>query len=69
MSSIRYCWLTPELDFSGSWTEEEHIEFFNDDRRKEAHQKNWRLIKYEVLTGNKFEFPYKSRLISPNAIK
>ena len=70
MEKVRYCWLTPELDFSASWDEKEHKEFFNRDRiTKLANEKGWRLIKYEVLVGEDFEFPYKAKLTAENATK
>lgn len=69
MSKVRYCWLTPELDFSLSWSEEDHEKFFDKDMQEKANKENWRLIKYEVLTGQDFEFPYGARLINGKAVK
>ena len=58
MGLIRYCWLSPELGFSGSWTEKEHNSLEEGLTQKEIEvglKNGWRLIKYEIQ-GNDFKF-------------
>lgn len=59
---LRYCWIMPDLTFSGSWSQEEHERFFNDYMLKVAREKGWRIMKYFVELGEDFEFPNQSFL-------
>lgn len=54
-SKIRYCWLSPDLKFSDSWSEEEHEECLDEKAIGYGLDNGWRLIRYEIV-GNDFEF-------------
>ncbi len=59
----KYVWLSPDLSFSQSFSEEEYKKHLNDDYIKEATLKGWRLIRHQVVFGKDFDFPFDSILI------
>jgi len=61
---IRYCYIKPDLSFSGSWSEKDHKQFFTKELEELVTKGGYRVMKYEVVLGKDFEFPYESTLIS-----
>lgn len=59
-TKIRYCYLKPDLSFSDSWDEESHKRDFTgldlEGYMKSKDGDGWRLIKFEVVIGDDFEF-------------
>ena len=55
-SVFRYCWLNiNDGKFSNSWSEED-MKYIDDEMLSIANKDGWKLIKYECLTDEKFEF-------------
>lgn len=57
--SFRYVWLNMNTGkFSNSWNEETHNKYIADDEEELAlaRKDNWKLIKYQCLSDEKFEF-------------
>ena len=53
---FRYCWLNiNDGKFSNSWSEED-MKYIDDEMLSIANKDGWKLIKYECLTDEKFEF-------------
>ena len=55
-SVFRYCWLNiNDGKFSNSWSEED-MKYIDDEMLSIANKDGWKLIKYQCLTDEKFEF-------------
>ena len=55
-STFRYCWLNiNDGKFSNSW-EEKDMKYIDNEMLSIANKDGWKLIKYECLTDDKFEF-------------
>lgn len=61
-NQIRYCWLDPNLTFSSSWSEAQHDRLFTQKDLDAAAKKGWRIVKYQIVVGQDFEFPNQSHL-------
>lgn len=57
----RYCWLTNDYEFSNSWDEEDH-EHVDQDMIDRADKMGWKLIKYECLNDEDFEFMHHMKM-------
>jgi len=61
-STFRYCWLNiNDGKFSNSWDEKD-MKYIDNEMLLIANKDGWKLIKYECLTDNKFEFYNKMQL-------
>jgi hypothetical protein len=66
---IRYCWLNINNgEFSNSW-DIDSMKYIDRDMLKLAKEDGWKLIKYECLTDDDFEFYNKMQLGSMKSIK
>lgn len=55
-SVFRYCWLNiNDGKFSNSWSEED-MKYIDDEMLSIANKDGWKLIKYQCLTDENFEF-------------
>lgn len=55
-SVFKYCWLNiNDGKFSNSWSEED-MKYIDDEMLSIANKDGWKLIKYQCLTDEKFEF-------------
>lgn len=55
-SVFRYCWLNiNDGKFSNSWSEED-MKYIDDEMLSMANKDGWKLIKYQCLTDENFEF-------------
>ena len=60
---FKYCWLDMSNGkFSNTWDEETHKEVVDKAVIEHGIKRNWKLIKFQCLTDNEFEFMNKMKL-------
>lgn len=66
LNTFKYVWLNLNNgEFSNSWSEDEQ-KHIDDEIIQEAKNNNWKLIKYQCLTDEDFEFYSRMKVATSN---
>lgn len=61
---ILYCYLHKDLSFSESWDQDTHDTGYTESLAEAVKRAKIRLIRYEVVTGEPFEFSEKMAILT-----